>query len=77
VLGVTFAFSIELTALRLVPAKAVSVFFSFDPVVAFVIGLVMLGQHLTWQAAAGSAAIVLASVMVALHTRSETETALT
>lgn len=70
-LGVTFAFSIELTALRMVPAKAVSVFFSFDPVVAFAIGLVMLNQHLSWSAVLGSAAIVVASVMVALHVHDE------
>jgi len=76
-LGVTFAFSLELTALRLVPAKAVSVFFSFDPVVACLIGLVMLHQPLTWSSVLGSAAIVVASVMVALHTPNETPTPLT
>ncbi len=65
--GVMFAFSLEYIALRLVAAKKVSVFFSVDPVAAFVIGLVMLNQPLSLLSLAGCACIVVASVAVARH----------
>ncbi len=67
VIGVTFAFSLELTALRLVAAKKVSVFFSLDPVAAFAIGVVMLHQPLSWLAILGCSCIVIASIAVARH----------
>jgi len=65
--GVTFSFSLEYIALRLVAAKKVSVFFSVDPIAAFVIGLVMLNQPLSLLSLAGCACIVVASVAVARH----------
>ena len=67
VIGVTFAFSLELMALRLVAAKKVSVFFSLDPVAAFAIGVVMLNQPLSLSAILGCACIVVASIAVARH----------
>jgi inner membrane transporter RhtA len=65
--GVTFSFSLEYVALRMVAAKKVSVFFSVDPAAAFVIGLVMLGQPLSVISLIGCACIVIASVAVARH----------
>jgi inner membrane transporter RhtA len=65
--GVTFSFSLEYIALRMVAAKKVSVFFSVDPVAAFVIGLVMLNQPLSLISLVGCACIVVASIAVARH----------
>jgi len=65
--GVTFSFSLEYIALRMVAAKKVSVFFSVDPVAAFIIGLIMLNQPLSLISLVGCACIVVASVAVARH----------
>jgi len=63
------AFALELQALRLAPARTVSVFFSFDPVAAFAVGVVLLNQPIGWSAAFGATCVVVASIAVARHER--------
>src|SRR5580693_6549106 len=52
---------VDLMALRRVPAHAFGIFMSVNPVLAAVIGLVILGQRLPWSAWLGIGAIVAAN----------------
>jgi inner membrane transporter RhtA len=52
---------VDVGALRRVPAGAYGIFMSINPVLAAVVGLVVLGEGLSWDAWAGIAAIVVAN----------------
>ena len=54
---------VDLMALRRVPTGAYGVFMSINPVLAAVVGLVVLGETLPWDAWAGIAAIVAANAV--------------
>lgn len=70
--GVVIGFALEMTALRKAPAKTVAIFFSFDPVMAFVVGVVLLSQPLRWPSVLGASCIVVASLAVALDAEDPT-----
>ncbi len=70
--GVVIGFALEMTALRKAPAKTVAIFFSFDPVMAFVVGVVLLSQPLRWPSVLGASCIVVASIAVALDAEDPT-----
>jgi len=57
---------VDLTALRRVPARHFGLFMSVNPVLAAVIGLVILGQSLPWSAWLSIAAIVTANAVNAV-----------
>ncbi|MER7395310.1 EamA family transporter [Streptomyces sp. NPDC000151] len=63
----------DLVTLRRVPAQLFGLFMSVNPVLAAVVGLLLLDQHLGWTEAAGIAAIVAANTC-ALFTRSRRRT---
>jgi inner membrane transporter RhtA len=58
---------VDLLALRRVPAHHFGIFMSANPVLAAVIGLVILGQSLTWSAWLSIGAIVAANVASSTH----------
>jgi inner membrane transporter RhtA len=60
---------VDLMALRRVPAGAYGVFMSINPVLAAVVGLVVLHESLSWDAWLGIAAIVGANVVSQLLAR--------
>ncbi|GAA1914712.1 DMT family transporter [Microbacterium aoyamense] len=68
-LGVVIAFGLDLVAVRLIGARTVAVLFSFDPVLACLLGVLFFGEHLSLAALigiglvslAGAAATVLAN----------------
>lgn len=57
-------YSLELLALRRIPARVFGILMSLEPAVAALAGLVILGQVLTLWQVLGMAAVVLASVAV-------------
>jgi inner membrane transporter RhtA len=57
---------VDLTALRRVPTRYFGLFMSVNPVLAAVIGLVILGQSLSWSAWLSIAAIVTANAVNAV-----------
>ncbi|MFD8234734.1 DMT family transporter [Streptomyces sp. NPDC059696] len=59
----------DLFTLRTVPAQAFGLFMSVNPVLAAVVGLLGLGQHLGWAEWAGIGAIVLANSLSVLVRR--------
>jgi inner membrane transporter RhtA len=61
---------VDLMALRRVPAHAFGIFMSVNPVLAAVIGLVILGQRLPWSAWLGIGAIVAANAAGSAHAAS-------
>lgn len=61
VLGIGLVYVLERRALRLTSAKTVSVLLSLEPAVAALVGLVVLGQHLTTTMLAGIGCVLLAS----------------
>jgi inner membrane transporter RhtA len=61
---------VDLLALRRVPAGFFGIFMSVNPVLAALIGLVVLGQGLNWLAWLGMSAIVAANLATALSKRS-------
>ncbi|WP_218938394.1 EamA family transporter [Modestobacter altitudinis] len=63
VLASAVPLAVDLRALRRVPAGAYGVFMSINPVLAAVVGLVVLGETLPWDAWCGIAAIVGANVV--------------
>jgi inner membrane transporter RhtA len=61
-------YAADLTALRYVPAQFFSVFMSIHPVLAALVGLVILGQHLAQHEWIGIAVVALANIVaVVLH----------
>jgi inner membrane transporter RhtA len=64
VLGVVIGFALELAALRRLPASHVAVLFSFNPAIAFAVGWLVLGQHVSLAALAGGLCVVAAGVGV-------------
>ena len=69
VLASAVPLAVDLRALRRVPAGAYGVFMSINPVLAAVVGLVVLGETLPWDAWCGIAAIVGANVVSQLLAR--------
>ncbi len=65
VLSSAVPFLLDLLALRRVPAGYFSIFMSVHPVLAALIGLVVLGQPLSWEAWLSIAAIVAANAVSA------------
>ena len=70
ILSSAVPFLVDLVALRRVPAHAFGIFMSVNPVLAAVIGLVILGQRLPWSAWLGIAAIVAANAAGSARTAS-------
>ena len=56
---------VDLPALRRVPAGFFGIFMSVNPVLAALIGLIVLGQDLNWLAWLGMSAIVAANLATA------------
>jgi inner membrane transporter RhtA len=72
VLGVAVGFALELAALRRLQAPQVAVLFSLNPAVAFAVGWLVLGQHVSAAALAGGLCVVAASVGVTSEARRRT-----
>ena len=66
-------YSLELVALRRLPAKVFGVLLSLEPAVAALAGRLVLGQRLAPPQLAGMACVVLASVVVMSGARPATE----
>ncbi len=64
VLGVVVGFALELAALRLIGAAHVAVLLSLNPAVAFIVGWLVLGQHVSVSALLGGLCVVAASIGV-------------
>jgi inner membrane transporter RhtA len=69
VLGVVVGFALELAALRRMGAMHVAVLFSLNPAVAFVVGWLVLGQHVSTAALLGGLCVVAASIGVTTDAR--------
>ena len=63
VLGIALAYLLEMQALRVSGPRAVGIFFSLDPAVATVVGLVFLGQTLAAVSIVGLVAVVAAGCL--------------
>jgi inner membrane transporter RhtA len=63
VLGIALAYLPEMQALRVSGPRAVGIFFSLDPAVATVVGLVFLSQTLSAVAIVGLVAVVSAGCL--------------
>lgn len=61
VLSSTIPYTVELLALRRLPASAFAILMSLAPATAALAGFVLLGQHLSWGETAGVALVVAAS----------------
>jgi inner membrane transporter RhtA len=69
VLGIVVGFALELAALRRLGAPQVAVLFSLNPAVAFVVGWVALGQHVSAAALLGGLCVVAAGIGVTSEAR--------
>lgn len=69
VLGVVVGFALELVALRHLDAAHVAVLFSLNPAVAFVVGWLVLGQHVSLSALLGGLCVVAAGIGVTSDAR--------
>ena len=69
VLGVVIGFALELAALRRLPAPHVAVLLSFNPAIAFAVGWLVLGQHVSVAALVGGLCVVAAGVGVTSDAR--------
>lgn len=67
VLASAIPYGVDVLALRRVPTGLFSTLASINPVLAAVVGLVLLGQALTWYEWLGMGLIVLANVLVSLR----------
>ncbi|HEY3953943.1 MAG TPA: EamA family transporter [Streptosporangiaceae bacterium] len=77
ILSSAVPFRTDLLALRRVPAYSFGIFMSVNPVLAALVGLVLLGQSLPWTAWAAIAAIAGANAVSALATSWTARTART
>jgi inner membrane transporter RhtA len=77
ILSSAVPFRTDLLALRRVPAYSFGIFMSVNPVLAALVGLVLLGQALPWTAWLAIAAIAGANAVSALATRRAARTART
>jgi inner membrane transporter RhtA len=68
-LGVVVGFALELAALRRLGAAHVAVLFSLNPAVAFAVGWLVLGQHVSVVALLGGLCVVAASIGVTSDVR--------
>jgi inner membrane transporter RhtA len=68
-LGVVVGFALELAALRRLGAAQVAVLFSLNPAVAFAVGWLVLGQHVSVAALCGGLCVVAASIGVTSDAR--------
>ncbi len=66
VLSSAVPFLSDVQALRRVPARFFGIFMSVNPVLAAVVGLVVLGESLTWSAWAAIAAVVVSNAVSVL-----------
>jgi len=71
-LGVVLGFALELAALRRLPASRVAVLFSLNPAIAFAVGWLILGQHVTASVLAGGICVVAAGIGVTADAARET-----
>jgi inner membrane transporter RhtA len=71
VMSSVLPYSLELVALRRMPARVFGVLQSTEPALAAVAGFLVLSQHLTVPQVLGVAAVVGASVLVTLRSRGE------
>ncbi len=69
VLGVVVGFALELAALRRLGAPQVAVLFCLNPAVAFLVGWLVLGQHVSVAALAGGLCVVAAGIGVTSDAR--------
>jgi inner membrane transporter RhtA len=69
VLGVVVGFALELAALRRMGAVHVAVLLSLNPAVAFAVGWLVLGQHVSVSALLGGLCVVAASIGVTSDAR--------
>jgi inner membrane transporter RhtA len=72
VMSSVLPYSLELVALRRMPARVFGVLQSTEPALAALAGLLVLSQHLTLPQVLGVAAVVGASVLVTLRSRADT-----
>jgi inner membrane transporter RhtA len=63
VLASVVPYAVDLVALRFVPAQFFAVFMSIHPVLAALVGLALLGQHLALHEWIGIAAVVLTNAV--------------
>ncbi len=72
VLSSAIPYSLELSALRRVSSRSFGVLLSLDPAVAALIGLVVLGQHLSWRELLALVLVVVANAGNALVGEADT-----
>ena len=72
VMSSVLPYSLELVALRRMPARVFGVLQSTEPALAALAGFLVLSQHLTLPQVLGVAAVVGASVLVTLRSRGDT-----
>lgn len=65
VLGVIVAFAADFLAVKITGARAVAVMLSLDPVLAAIIGVVVLGEHLDFVTVAGMVCVAIAGGLAA------------
>jgi inner membrane transporter RhtA len=68
-LGVVVGFALELAALRRLAAATVAVLFSLNPAIAFVVGWLGLGQHVSASVLVGGVCVVAAGIGVTSDAR--------
>lgn len=64
IIGVTLAFTLDFTAVKLVSARVVATLFSIDPVIGALVGAVILGQTLALGVIVGIVLVVIAGAAV-------------
>lgn len=69
VLSSALPYSLEMTALRYLPVKVFGVLMSLEPVVASVVGLIVLNEQLTWRMIAAIGLVCIASAGSTLQSR--------
>ncbi|MFG6444719.1 DMT family transporter [Microbacterium sp. P07] len=62
VLSSTIPYTLELLALRRLPASTFAILMSLGPVTASLAGFILLGQHLAWLEVVGIALVIIASI---------------
>lgn len=66
-LGIAVPYGLEYSALRRLPVRTVSVLLSLDPAIAGLVGLMLLGQHLTIGECGGIGLVVTAGAAVVVR----------
>jgi inner membrane transporter RhtA len=68
-LSTTIPWSLEFEALKRMPARSYGVLVTLEPATAVVVGILLLGERLTWATVAAVVAVTTAAVGVTLHDR--------